>query len=374
MMKSNKSITLIISNINKSNNFEWTIIELLKHYNNLSILLLNPIKNTSFEAFLRNYKVNYKVITYKGKLSIPRAVFQTLLYLKKMKTELVHCHLFEASLIGLWSAKILGIKKRIHTRHNATIHHQYHPQAVKYDKFINRLSTHIISISKNTSEILTKLENVPENKISLVYHGFDFDQIACNSPEIKIQLQSKYNIAGKPVIGVVSRYIDWKGVPFIIDAFSEFQRENPGAQLVLVNASGPLKPMIQKKISQLPPSCVIEIPFEEQIFCLMDCFDIFVHAPVSENSEAFGQVYIESMALKIPSMFTASGIAAEIAIHNENCKVAEFKDSSSILKCLRELFHDKELQEKLANNAYSLVLKNFSVQKSVKKQVEIYES
>ena len=43
-------------------------------------------------------------------------------------------------------------------------------------------------------------------------------------------------------------------------------------------------------------------------------FDLFIHIPNSRNSEAFGQVYIESMLLKIPSIFSNSGIMNEISI------------------------------------------------------------
>ena len=40
--------------------------------------------------------------------------------------------------------------------------------------------------------------------------------------------------------------------------------------------------------------------------------------PINSECEAFGQVYIESLALKKPSNFTKSGIGSEFLEHKKN--------------------------------------------------------
>ena len=40
--------------------------------------------------------------------------------------------------------------------------------------------------------------------------------------------------------------------------------------------------------------------------------DIFIHAPIAYDEEAFGLVYLEAMASAIPCIFTISGISGSI--------------------------------------------------------------
>src|SRR5256885_4070776 len=39
--------------------------------------------------------------------------------------------------------------------------------------------------------------------------------------------------------------------------------------------------------------------------------DVFVHAPIAPQVEAFGQVYVEAMAAGVPSVITRAGIRSE---------------------------------------------------------------
>ena len=39
------------------------------------------------------------------------------------------------------------------------------------------------------------------------------------------------------------------------------------------------------------------IKYEKDIYELIDIFDVFVHVPINKTSEAFGQVYIQSLLL-----------------------------------------------------------------------------
>ena len=222
--------------------------------------------------------------------------------LKKNKIEIVHCHLFEACIFGLIGAKLAGKKKRIHTRHNSTINHDYYPHAVKYDKLINYLSTDIVAISQVVKDVLMKKEHVPEKKITIIYHGFDLEEMDKIARSAEASLVTKYNLAEdkKPVIGVISRFIHYKGIQYIIPAFKKLLEKYPNAQLVFANTSGPFSKEIKDILISLPSKNYILIPFEENIFGLYQLFDIFVHVPINAESEAFGLVYIEAWAMETP--------------------------------------------------------------------------
>jgi hypothetical protein len=181
----------ILSFITKSVAFEWIVQELDKSRFELTFILLNP-EDSSLEQFLRSENVPVFRIPYRGKKDLPSALLKTRRILKQQKISIVHAHLFDASLIGLAAARLAGVKRRIHTRHNATIHLRYHPHAVKYDRFINYLSTDIVAISENVRKIVTEQEGADPRKITVIHHGFRLEAFE-NIPEERVaRLREKY--------------------------------------------------------------------------------------------------------------------------------------------------------------------------------------
>ena len=289
--------------------FEWIAEKLNKEKFNIHFILLKS-GDSELEKWLIENKFPVERITYRGKKDLPKAIISTYKILKKTKPTIVHTHLFEANLVGLIAAKMLGIPKRIHTRHHSNYHHVYYPNAVKYDKLANYLSTDIIAVTKVVNDILIEKENVPPQKVRIIHHGFRFDEFQNVTENAINKIREKYNKqASTPVIGVISRYVEWKGIQYIIPAFAKFIEKYPDALLVLANSKGEYSSQVKGLLQQLPTKNYIEIEFEENIFALYKLFDIFIHVPISPELEAFGQTYVEALAAGIPSVFTLSGIA-----------------------------------------------------------------
>lgn len=368
-----KKVTYILSFVDKSLAFEWIIEKINQNKYELSFILLNDKEPYLFH-WLKERGIECFFIPHIGKKSYPISIYKTFSLLKKIKPEIIHTHLFDACIIGLIAGKLSGIKKRIHTRHNATIHHDYFPKAVKYDKFINFLSTDIIAISENVKNILIDMEGADEKKIHLIPHGFNLQEFENVSDERIETLNQKYTLTqnNKPIIGVISRYIHWKGIQFIIPAFIEFHKNFPEAHFIFANASGPFDAEIKKLLNQLPNKSYTEIKFEQDIAALYKLFDCFVHAPIDEKSEAYGQIYVEAMAAEIPCIVTKSGIANEYIEDKKNAIVVPFKDADSIYKALNLLFSDNKLKNKLIHNAKNDVKERFGIEKMIQKLEELY--
>ncbi|HRN70061.1 MAG TPA: glycosyltransferase family 4 protein [Candidatus Woesebacteria bacterium] len=375
-MKNNKlSVVNIISFVSKSISFEWVASRLQKENYHLVFILLHT-ENTPLEEFLSAKGIKTYRIFYRNKFNALSAFLKISRVLLKEKADVVHCHLFDASLLGLLSAKFLGIKKRIYTRHNSTIHHVYFPKAVKFDRFINFLSTHILAISERVKRVMVELEGVTVKKIFLLPHGFDFSSFENVSCERIENVRKKYGINSSkyPVVGVISRYIHWKGVQYIIPAFKEYLKSYPNALLVLANAHGSYQNEIKELlISKLAQSSYKEIIFEEDVIALYRIFDIFVHVPIDDHSEAFGQTYIEALASGLPSIFTLSGIAIEFVKNNQNAKVVSFQNSIQIYEALVEIINDENLRNILVENGKESI-KKFDLDTMIKKLNNIYQS
>lgn len=331
--------------------------------------------NSPMEDFLRAHKVPVKRITYRGKKDIPKAFLQILYHFRHFKTDIAHGHSFDATVAGLPAAKLAGIKMRIYTRHHSDLHHTYHPSGKKYDRLNNRVATHIVAISQMVKNILTNMEHVPDHKITLIPHGFkleEFDNVDAVAVE---RLRQKYNPIGKrPVIGVIARQTEWKGVQHIIPAFEKLLKKYPEALLILANASGDYKQHINHLLSKIPSQNYKEIVFENELFPLYKLFDVFVHVPISPLVEAYGQTYVEALAAGVPSVFTLSGIAQDFVVHKHNALVVNFNDSDEIYDAVLELLENNALKNSIIENGKQVVWNRFQFNSMIQAIEKLYST
>jgi glycosyltransferase involved in cell wall biosynthesis len=367
-------ILVILSDIKKAKEHEWFCQRIDRDRFEVIFFQINA-EGSEMDAFIRNAGF----MTYHGrianKIHLVPVIFRLMKLIRKHRIEVIHAHLFTGSFVGMIAGKLTGVPKRIHTRHHSNFHHTYHRSTVKYDRLINLLSTDIIAISKNVMHILTELENVPQGKVRLIYHGFDIDQFRKeNVSQQRISdVATSHGIDMKrPVIGVISRYTHWKGIQYVIPAFRELLLEYSDLLLVLANAKGDYKKEIRAMLSDLPDESYIEIPFENDSAALYHTFDYFVHVPIDAESEAFGQVYIESLAACIPSVFTLSGIASEFIFDNENALVVSFRSSDDIVSAMKKLLSNSVDLPALTSRGLSDVQQKFSIDRKVDLLQELY--
>ncbi|MBL7848368.1 MAG: glycosyltransferase family 4 protein [Cyclobacteriaceae bacterium] len=368
-----KHLVYVISHVEKSLAFEWVVSRLAREYR-LTVILLNP-SSSAFESFLTTKGISVMRIAYRSKADFPMAFLRTFLFFLRTRPEVVHAHLLDAQLVGLSAAWLAGIRKRIYTRHTSTFHHAYHPKGVRYDRMSNRLATHIISVSQATDHALIELEHVIPAKIFRIPHGFELERFSEVSHDRLLALRSRWSIQpNSPIVGVVARLIEWKGVDTIVKAFAGFQLLYPESQLILCNASGPAETTIRSLIAELGVKNVTWITFEEDAPALYRSFDIVVHAPVDLWCEAFGQVYIEAMASGVPMVVTRSGIAEELVNDHVNALVVPFRDAEAITRALVELWKDEELRKKLVRNARQDVVSQFGMEPMISALKRLYDA
>jgi glycosyltransferase involved in cell wall biosynthesis len=366
-------VCYILSDIDKAMAFEWIVDFIDKAKVELWFILIGK-KESALQSFLTERKVVSYVLPAEGKLQMVRTWFKVLAILRKEKPDAVHTHLYYANLLGLSGAWLLGIPRRIHTRHHASLHHNYFPISVYLDKLLNSVSTDIIVLSEASKKIVIDWEKTPDRKVHLIPHGFNLDYFS-NVHYSRIQsLRERYQIAttAHPVIGVISRFTEWKGVQFIIPAFAELLTQFHTAHLVLANARGDYSEPIHSLLNGLPENTYTLIEFENDSASLYQLFTVFVHTPVDEFSEAFGQTYVEALASGIPAVVTLSGIANDFVEDGENAIVVTYKDPQAISKGITRILLDPVLKNKIVVQGSTAVAARFSIQTMVRRLESLY--
>jgi glycosyltransferase involved in cell wall biosynthesis len=222
----------------------------------------------------------------------------------------------------------------------------------------------------NIHELLLA-QGVSENKIHLIHHGFDLDRMKNHKVNEVARIKSFYNPQSKyPIIGVVARWLELKGIHYIIPAFEKLLHVYPNAKLCLFNASNRaeyahvLKPMLKK----LPIGSYEYIGFESNVYDLYSLFDIYLHTPVDPYCEAFGQTYIEALAAGVPSIFTLSGVAREFAMNEPLVTIVPFRDSEAIYRAMIALIKNKP-----KNEIKTPYFSNFELKNYIQKLIELYK-
>lgn len=302
-----------------------------------------------------------------------KAILECKRVLKEQQITHVHCHLAHANWIGLWAAKLAGIKTRIYTRHSGEPLN-IHWKERFIDNVQNRLATRIVAISGNIDELLEK-QGVPAEKRVLIHHGFNLERFFKPDQEEVLRIKKEYNPDNQfPVVGVISRWLELKGIQYTIDAFHRLLKTHPDALLCLFGASdnADYSKEIKELVQTIPERNVRVVAFENNVYDLFRLFDIYVHVPVNPSCEAFGQTYVEALASGIPSIFTLSGIAREFIVNKENALLVPFRDAASIHQALLLLLNDQILNEKLRMKGPESVSEMFSFARYISQLKDIY--
>ena len=323
-------VCLIISDVDKVLAFEWITAGFNKDIFDLNLVLINE-RPSHLAKFAEYSKIPATEILYSTKFSLLIVWLSVMWRILIGQFDIVHTHLLKANIIGLSLAWLLRVKKRVSTRHHALSHYNDYPTGLKWDKLCNFLATDIIAVSENVRRILIEKDRVPHHKVRLIHHGFDLEFFQNVTEQRKQDIQKKYGITAEdyPVIGVIARHVEWKGLQYIIPAFKKFLRQYPNAILIMSNSHGEYTAQIQKLLAKIDSSRFKQIKFEYDLAALYQIMDVYVHCPIDESVEAFGQTYVESLASGIPSIFTKSGVANEFIVDGKNCLIIEHCDDNA---------------------------------------------
>lgn len=365
-------VCYIISDINKALAFEWIASNLDYGRFDVQFILLNP-GSSMLEEYLQSHQYKVIRIICSGKKDWPKAWLSLYRLLRKQKPDIVHCHLLTASILGLSAAKFAGIHQRIYTRHHSDYHFRYFPKGVKWDKWCNLLATKIIAPSHAVKTVLTEMEFVPKEKVDLIFHGFDLDYFRNVSSETEHLVKLKYNPNDKhPVVGVISRFTELKGIQYIIPAFRQVLEQYPDALLLLFNATGDYQQQIEAQLSALPADSYKTVPFESELAAVYTLFDVFVQASTDTLIESFGQTYVEALASGVPSVFTLAGVAPNFIRDKENALIVPFRDAQAIENSILKILDNDELKNKIIKGGWNSVRDRFSLHEMIKKLTELY--
>lgn len=187
-------------------------------------------------------------------------------------------------------------------------------------------------------EYLIKL-GMPENRIFLGYDAVDndyFTQVANaarNNPQAARQRQPE--IPTKPYFLVVTRFIERKNVPRLVQAYADYRKQVDEAWDLVICGSGQEEEIIRQIVSDRDLNDCVHLPgFKtyQQIGDWYGLASVFIHPALVEQ---WGLVVNEACAAELPILCSRTvGSAYDLVRDGENGFLFEPADQQSITRAL----------------------------------------
>ncbi|MDT7858783.1 MAG: glycosyltransferase family 4 protein [Candidatus Aenigmarchaeota archaeon] len=243
-----------------------------------------------------------------------------------------------------------------------------------------RKADKIITVSYSMKEFLESL-GYPKEKINVVYNGIDAEKYSLKNVnwELVEKLRERYKIKDEKVIFFIGRLTWVKGVANLIRAMPEILKSFPNVKLVILGKGESYTDLIQLKQS-LRIGDKVEIRSEwvseEERIAHYAMADVCVFPSISEP---FGIVSLEAMSMEKPVVVGArgvSGLREQVIPNGENrCGVhINGEDPNDIAWGIKVVLENFEEAKKWGENGRKRVLENFTIEKTAKETLKIYES
>jgi len=335
--RKNKRVLVLLSDVNFSPQLISILHELHNRKSDFQVILIGE-SVAKIAVQIGAHKWKLRVIRKTGKLGSILHLFMICYWILRIRPEVVFTSGQFATVIGMISARIFRVPQRIYIRHHSNFHHKYNMKfGVFLDHVTNSLSTDIVAVSGVVRSILISKEAVDSKKIKLIYNGINLDRFQ-QIDGVKSVTHWKSLEQDKPfTIGVISRLTDVKGVEYTATAFAKLQGEFPNTRLHIVGAFADSYNDVIGILNPLDPNVYLIESENPDIPSFYRSIDVFVHVPTGSDDEAFGIVYIEALASRVPCIFTKSGILNELENLEEYVAIVPYRSSNEIYYKLKEL-------------------------------------
>lgn len=301
--------------------------------------------------------------------------------ISSLRPDVVHIQYMAPGALPIITARLAGVKTVF-----ATVHQPWTIIHGRFSKLILRtaslLCNRFIAVSVNAEKSWFGNGSLFNENISLklqpchftIYNSVDNERIKTIVSTVNQKLlKQELSISdGIPLVGVVSRLRNEKGIDILIDAFNQLVKEGTLAHLLIVGA-GPDESKLRAQASDNVLNSSITFYGEadwERAMQLMAIMDVMV---VPSRFEGFGLTAAEAMAAGKPVVASDVFGLKEVVIHNETGFLFPAENIEMLKDLLQRLCKDRNLRKKLGDNGQKRAESVFGMDLFSKKISALYK-
>ena len=317
---------------------------------------------------------NFNGSKYSIKLPMPVFFVKAL---GRFKPDIIHTHhpfLMGDTALRLAYAHNVPLVFTHHSLYEENIH--WMPgmsEALK--KFIIRLTTGfanlcdtVIAPSESVAEMIR--EHGVKTPVAVIPTGLHLNQFMGTSKNFKEETKIPEKAF---VVGYVGRLAEEKNLPFLMRAVASFLKKEKNA-LFLVVGSGPMEETIELHFKQMKLEAQLRLAGEMKGKKLIEAYqaiDVFAFASQSETQ---GMVLNEAMAAGAPVVGVDAPGVRDIVSDKINGRLVPNENEDEFSQALGWVFDRSPSERKKLIDGAKETAKNYSVERSATKALEVYES
>jgi glycosyltransferase involved in cell wall biosynthesis len=288
--------------------------------------------------------------------------------LRDLHPDIVHTHLIHADLYGTLAAKRAGVRTIISSRHNDDNFRRLLPMRTLHRLFW-RMTSAGIGISQAITRFCIEVEGAPVPKMTTVYYGLT-PQVMERKTARAALLRELRLPAETPLVGMVCRLIEQKGVSYALRAFAQIAGQFPGAHVVIAG-DGALRRALEAEARSLGIGERVHfLGWREDTPHILAALDVLLMPSLWEG---FGLVMLEAMAQAVPIIGSAVSAIPEVVVDGETGLLVPPRDAEALALALAQLLGDEAGRRHMGLMGQDRVETRFSVEQMVTATLGVYE-
>lgn len=293
-----------------------------------------------------------------GLLAFAKETIRFWRQLRQWRIQVMHIHLttYKGSMYALLLARLAGVQVVICTEHLAPQHAVWWLTRLRCDLFSHNVN-HIICVSLKNRQLRSRYIYTPSARTTVMNNGVNVAEFQ-PTPEADLRhLRVELGIPhDAPVVGTAVRFVEEKGIPYLLDAMPSVLSAAPNAYLLMVG-DGPQRGQLEEQARRLGISDrVIFAGFQADPRPYLSLMNAFV-LPWPYGSASIG--LLEAMAMRRAVIVTFGG-EGEPVLDGVTGLSAPPRDPASLADAILRIIQNPTFERKLGEQARLRIAEEFS--------------
>lgn len=304
------------------------------------------------------YSLNFK------KWAWIACLFSLIKIVFRHRIDLINTHSSLDGWIGGIAARLTR-KKVVRTRHLSTAIKPGLNSRIVYGK----LSDFVVTTCASVVPIISQQSRKPLSYLKSIPTGVDPDKIKYD-PVKALEFRQKLALHEKDfLVGTACVMRSWKGINVLLEAANQL-RDVPHLKWVIIG--GGHAEIHHKKAKELKLEGIVfftgHLDNPYHAMGALDCF-----ALLSTANEGVSQAILQAAFLQKPLIATPTGGLQEVCIPDLTGILVPVFDSAAVAQGVLKLKKDPSLRKKMGEKAKELVLRQFTLKKTLDQMEEVYK-
>jgi glycosyltransferase involved in cell wall biosynthesis len=231
------------------------------------------------------------------------------------------------------------------------------------------LVDHFILVSKGLRDKLLG-DGIPEAKLTHIPHGIPLPNLEHTRSDDN-SIRSEFNIGkDKVLIGIIARLVPVKNHKLFFVAAEKVLKIVTNVVFLIVG-DGPLRKELEQLANELGiTEFVIFTGWRNDIEECLKAIDVLV---LCSTTESQGLVILEAMSFGKPVIATDVNEIGESVIDGETGLLISPNDVNALTEAILRLVRDTDLAKRIGEGGRSLVEKEYSLERMVKRTADLYK-